>query len=120
MEGFLEPPDTIASLARIGSSYKPTRFSVAHDSVAIARDRPTFRRPRVYPSSSLLGCAAAMRSTIRFGSRRRAIAKEQHRSRAIHARRQTAQRLAEQPTLARPARGASICVFLLGWFERRD
>ncbi len=110
----------MASLARIGSSYKPTGFSVAHDSVAIARDRPTFRRPRVNPSSSLLGCAAAMRSTIRFGSRRRAIAKEQHRSRAIHARRQTAQRLVKQPTLARPARGASICVFLLGWFERRD
>ena len=52
---FLEPPDTIASLARIGSSYKPTRFSVAHDSVAIARDRPTFRRARVYPSSSFAG-----------------------------------------------------------------
>ena len=42
----------------------------AHDSVASQRDPPTFRRRRVYPSSSLLGCAAAMRSTIRSCSAR--------------------------------------------------
>src|ERR1700736_380066 len=57
MEGFLGAAlDTIASLARIAFGHKPRGSPSAQDAVSTQRDPPTLRRPRVYPTSSSLGC----------------------------------------------------------------